>query len=950
MHNKIIVKGASEHNLKNIDVEIPRNRFVVFTGVSGSGKSSLAFDTLYAEGQRRYIESLSSYARQFLGQMEKPIYDYIEGLSPAVSIEQKSASKNPRSTVGTVTEIYDYLRVLFARIGTQYCYQCGKEVGSQTAQQMVEYLMNLKQGTRIQILAPLVQNRKGEFKELIDKIRQQGFVRVRINGIVRDVNENIVLDKKSKHTIEVVVDRIVMKPDIRTRLTDSIETTLKLSDGVMLVNYVDEDKNQFFSEQNACYECGISYPELSPQMFSFNSPIGMCPSCNGLGVKMELDIAKIIPDHSKSINEGAITFYGKLGERRNSWRYRILSQLSKKYNFSLDQPFMDIHKRAKRVLLYGSGYDRFRLTWKSSSGSGEFYTTYEGILPKIRRRYRETKSESARRYYQSFFSYKKCEECNGEKLRREARSVRIGGKSIADISKMSVKQALEFFQNLNLSPIQQEIAREPLKEITARLQFMINVGLYYLTLDRRAPTLSGGESERIRLASQIGSGLVGVMYILDEPTIGLHQRDNRKLLNMLLHLRDIGNTVIVVEHDEQVIRTADYILDFGPQGGIYGGEIVATGTPKQIMNNGRSLTGKYLKKELSIEIPEQTRGLGNRFLEIISASQNNLKQIDVKIPLGVFTCITGVSGSGKSSLINQTLYPALANILYKSNHKEGNYKGIRGIEHIDKVINIDQNPIGRTPRSNPATYTKVFDEIRNVFARTPSAKVRGYDKGRFSFNVKGGRCETCSGNGVKKIEMHFLPDVYITCEECKGKRYNSETLQVKYKGKNIADVLDMDVQEAYEHFKNIPTIRRRLQTLLDVGLDYIKLGQSSTTLSGGEAQRVKLSRELSKIGTGNTLYILDEPTTGLHFHDIKKLIKVLNKLVDKGNTVVVIEHNLDVIKGADYIIDLGPEGGDEGGWIVATGTPREIANKDSSYTGKFLRKVLFPYEERKISN
>jgi len=708
----------------------------------------------------------------------------------------------------------------------------------------------------------------------------------------------------------------------------------------MLVNYVDRNKSQFFSEQNACYECGISYPVLSPQMFSFNSPIGMCPACNGLGVRMELNLDKIIHDHNKSINQGAISFYGKLSEKRNSWTYRILSQLARKYNFSLDQPFKDINTRAKRILFYGSGYDKFRLTWKSSSGSGEFYTNYEGILRKIRRRYRETHSEAARRYYQSFFSYKKCDECNGEKLRKTARSVRIAGKSIADISKMSVKQILEFFQNLNLSSIQQEIAKELIKEIIARLQFMMNVGLHYLTLDRSAPTLSGGESERIRLASQIGSGLVGVMYILDEPTIGLHQKDNGRLLNMLLHLRDIGNTVIVVEHDEQVIRAADYILDFGPKGGIYGGEIMATGTPEQIMNNNNSLTGKYLKKELNIEIPKQTRKHCNKFLEIIDASQNNLKHIDVKIPLGVFTCITGVSGSGKSSLINQTLYPALANILYNSNHNEGSYQAIRGVEHIDKIIDIDQNPIGRTPRSNPATYTKVFDEIRNVFAKTPSAKVRGYNKGRFSFNVKGGRCEACSGNGMKKIEMHFLPDVYITCEQCKGKRFNSETLQITYKGKNIAEVLDMDVQEAYEHFKNIPTIRRRLKTLIDVGLDYIKLGQSSTTLSGGEAQRVKLARELSKIGTGNTLYILDEPTTGLHFHDIKKLIKVLNQLVDKGNTLIVIEHNLDVIKCADYIIDLGPEGGDEGGWIVATGTPSEIAKNDNSYTGNHLKNIF----------
>ncbi|MBC8313076.1 MAG: excinuclease ABC subunit UvrA [Candidatus Cloacimonetes bacterium] len=942
MKKEIIIKGACEHNLKNIDVNIPRNKFVVFTGVSGSGKSSLAFDTLYAEGQRRYIESLSPYARQFLGQMEKPKVDYIEGLSPAVSIEQKAKSHNPRSTVGTVTEIYDYLRVLFARVGTQFCYKCGSAVSSQTSDQMINHLLKLPEGTQIQILSPLVRERKGEHKDIFERIKREGFVRVKVNGIIHDVNQKIKLDKKSKHNIEVVIDRLKMKNGIESRLADSMELALNLADGIVMIDYPKTGKTQLFSKMNACPKCNISFPKLTPQIFSFNSPLGMCKTCNGLGSRMELDIEKLIPDRSKSLLQGAVVYWGEMGLKRRSWRYKILRQLADEFEFSLSTSWKDLSNNAKNIILFGSKGKKFRIDWDSIKSSGHFLTPFEGLVPTIRRRFRETKSEAMRKMYLSYFSEKPCVDCNGEKLKIESRFVKIDGKSIVELSKMSIRDILNFMKNLHLFGNRKIIAKELVKEIKARLQFMMNVGLHYLTLDRSAPTLSGGESERIRLASQIGSGLVGVMYILDEPTIGLHQRDNQKLIEMLLGLKELGNTVIVVEHDARMMRNADFILDFGPLGGIYGGKIVASGSFDEIVKNENSLTGKYLSNKLSIPNPSKYRKNNDdsEFIKITKVEQNNLKHIDVKIPLELFTCITGVSGSGKSSLVNQTLYPALANRLYRDIHKEGKYKEIKNADKIDKIINITQDPIGRTPRSNPATYTKILDDIRKIFASIPAAKVRGYKQGRFSFNVPGGRCESCRGSGVKQIEMHFLPDVFVTCEVCKGKRFNKETLQIKYKDKNIDDVLNMDVQEALKFFKNIPILQRKLKTLCDVGLDYIKLGQPSPTLSGGEAQRMKLSRELSKRSTGKTLYILDEPTTGLHFHDIKKLIIVLNKLVDKGNTVVVIEHNLDVIKCADYIIDLGPEGGDEGGWIVATGTPNEISKSKKSYTGQFLKDMI----------
>lgn len=940
MKEEIYIKGAQAHNLKNLELRLPRNKLIVFTGVSGSGKSSLAFDTLYAEGQRRYVESLSAYARQFLGQMEKPKLDYIEGLSPAISIEQKAASKNPRSTVGTVTEIYDYLRILFARVGTQYCYNCGDKVGSQTVDELVKHILQNPEGTRIQILAPIVQNRKGEHKEELEEARREGFVRVKINGKMRDLSEDIVLDKKSKHDIDIIVDRLVIKQKIRSRLIDSVETALKLTDGFLRIDFVDENKQETLSESNSCARCGIGYPELTPQHFSFNSPIGMCPECNGLGTKMEFDPELVITDASKSILEGAVAHWGNLKKKRRSWTLKTLRALSNNFNFSLDTPWQELGKDTQKILLYGAKNKRFRLSWRSANSSGNFSTKWEGIIPTLKRRMSETKSEYMRRYYMQYISDKPCPYCGGKKLRRESLAVRIGGKNIYDVTTMSITQAKEFFQNLKLAGNQKMIAHEVLKEIANRLSFLINVGLHYLTLNRRAPTLSGGESQRIRLASQIGSSLVGVMYILDEPSIGLHQRDNKRLINMLLHLRDLGNTVLVVEHDEEMMRSADQILDFGPRAGVYGGEIVFQGNIKQIVNSDKSLTGKYLASKLKIELPANRRRSDFRKLQILQATQNNLKKIDVEIPLGVFTCVTGVSGSGKSSLINLILYPALANILNKATHREGNYSKIKGEEYINKVININQQPIGRTPRSNPATYIKLFDPIRKLFSELPASKIRGYKPGRFSFNVKGGRCEACQGAGVKQIEMHFLPDIFVTCEVCKGKRYNHETLAVKYKGKDISEILDMDVQEAMELFQNVPKIAKKLQTLIDVGLEYIKLGQPSTTLSGGEAQRVKLSRELSKTSTGQTLYILDEPTTGLHFDDIQKLLLVLQRLVSMGNSVIVIEHNLDVIKCADHIIDLGPEGGYEGGQIVATGTPEEVANNKNSFTGKYLKPYL----------
>lgn len=940
MKTKIIIKGASEHNLKNIDLEIPRNKLVVFTGVSGSGKSSLAFDTLYAEGQRRYVESLSAYARQFLGQMEKPKVDYIEGLSPAISIEQKAASKNPRSTVGTVTEIYDYLRVLYARVGTQYCYSCGDPVGSQSIDQMISNLMSYPEGTKIQVMSPLVQNRKGEHKEELDQLRADGFVRVMINGKVRNLDEEIVLDKKSKHNIDVVIDRLVIKPGVESRLADSLELAMKQSDGMVKISFPDEDETILLSSQNACAKCNISYEELSPQHFSFNSPLGACPSCNGLGYKLEFDPDLVVPDPELSILGGAIAAWGKLEEKQSSWTLNTIKNLAKSYNFSLTSPWYQLPEEVKQLILWGSKGKRFKIAWQTSHGSGEFMMRFEGIMNQLERRMRETTSEDMRRYYMQFISDKPCPDCDGKKLKPSSISVRVSEKDITEVTAMSVKEALDFFGGVELKGNQLIIADEVLKEIRNRLGFLNNVGLHYLSLDRRSPTLSGGEAQRIRLASQIGSQLVGVMYILDEPSIGLHQRDNTKLVSMLAQLRDLGNTVIVVEHDEETMRTADMIVDFGPKAGIYGGEVVVAGSVKDVLKSKASLTGAYLSGRLTIPTPTRRVKPDTRQIEIRGATHNNLKDIDVDIPLGLLVCITGVSGSGKSSLINQTLYPFMHNKFYRTSHKVGKVRSIDGTDEIDKIIAIDQQPIGRTPRSNPCTYIKLFDPIRNLFAELPASKMKGYKPGRFSFNIKGGRCEACEGAGVKQIEMHFMADIFVTCEVCKGKRYNHETLSVRYKGKNIAEVLDMDVQEAYNFFESIPSIRQKLATLMEVGLEYIKLGQSSTTLSGGEAQRIKLSRELSKTSTGNTLYLLDEPTTGLHFDDINKLLGVLQKLVAMGNTVLVIEHNLDVIKSADWVIDLGPEGGNEGGQIIAVGTPEDICKVGESYTGQFLKAHL----------
>ncbi|PKN79384.1 MAG: excinuclease ABC subunit UvrA [Candidatus Cloacimonetes bacterium HGW-Cloacimonetes-1] len=940
MKTDIVIKGANEHNLKNIDLTIPRNQLIVFTGVSGSGKSSLAFDTLYAEGQRRYVESLSAYARQFLGQMEKPKVDYIEGLSPAISIEQKASSKNPRSTVGTVTEIYDYLRVLYARVGTQYCSECGDEVGSQTVDQMIAHLMEYPAGTKIQVLAPLVQSRKGEHKEELEELRQEGFVRVQINGVLRGLDEEIVLDKKSKHNIDVVVDRIVIKDGVQSRLADSLELALKLTDGLVKIDFTDQEVQSLLSSKNSCAKCNISYEELSPQSFSFNSPIGACAVCNGLGYKLEFDPDLVVPDPELSILGGAIAAWGKLEEKQTSWTMNTIKNLAKAYSFSLSEPWYKLPEEVKRLILWGSKGKRFKVDWANTHGSGQFMIKFEGIMTQLDRRMRETTSEDMRRYYMQFISDKPCTECGGMKLKAQSLAVRIGGKNISAITAMSVQQACDFFLELELVGNQQIIAVEVLKEIRARLGFLSSVGLHYLSLDRRSPTLSGGESQRIRLASQIGSQLVGVMYILDEPSIGLHQKDNTKLVEMLVQLKNLGNTVIVVEHDEDTMRAADQIVDFGPRAGIHGGQIVALGTMKDIMKSKQSLTGAYLSGRLAIPTPEKRVKADARKLIVRGATHNNLKDIDLEIPLGTFVCITGVSGSGKSSLINQTLYPYMHNQFFRTSHKVGKHKGIEGVEHIDKIIAIDQQPIGRTPRSNPCTYIKLFDPIRNLFAELPGSKMKGYKAGRFSFNVKGGRCEACQGAGLKQIEMHFMADIYVTCEVCKGKRYNHETLSVRYKGKNIAEVLDMDVQEAIECFENIPAINNKLKTLHEVGLDYIKLGQASTTLSGGEAQRIKLSRELSKTSTGNTLYLLDEPTTGLHFDDINKLLSVLKKLVAMGNTVVVIEHNLDVIKSADWVIDLGPDGGEAGGQILAVGTPEEITKVAGSFTGEYLKRHM----------
>jgi excinuclease ABC subunit A len=1090
--DKIVIRGAREHNLKDVDVELPRDKLVVLTGVSGSGKSSLAFDTLYAEGQRRYVESLSAYARQFLGQMEKPKVDFIGGLSPAIAIEQKSASKNPRSTVGTVTEIYDYLRLLFARVGTPHCHQCGREVGSQSAEQMVNRVLTLPAGVRFMVLAPLVAQRKGEYKDVFAEAKAEGFTRVRVDGQMYDLSQDIKLNKKVKHTIEVVVDRLVMpergmgdggrRKEARpaspiahpprgkaqegeqsewdafvTRLTDSIEQALRAGEGMIVISIQGAGdrglraesatpaldhaptanpqpptpEEWLMSEENTCTHCGISFPELSPQMFSFNAPQGACPTCSGLGTRMELDPQLLVPNTALTLHEGAVPYWGELRKKKDSWAYRCLVSIGRQYGFDLDTPWEQLPERAGHVIIYGSGKEKIRFSWNDSSGSrGEFMRPWEGLAKEIERRYHQTDSDWTREVYASFMSEQPCPICQGARLRPESLAVTVGDLSIKQVCALNIQESHDWALALTgqaidqrppaadrlssysgnghsanghaagaannnghesssngqeprssavsrpsseaLTPYQLEIAGEILKEIRERLGFLLNVGLHYLTLHRPAPTLSGGEAQRIRLASQIGSGLVGVMYILDEPSIGLHQRDNRKLLNTLLKLRDLGNTVIVVEHDLETMQEADYIVDFGPGAGVKGGAVVAEGRPDQVAANPGSLTGKYLSGQLEIAVPARRRTASGpveqpallprkpkkgvqaapkqaqapiEWLEIEGASMNNLRDVSARFPLGTFTCITGVSGSGKSSLITETLYPALANRLNKAQLKHGPYRAIKGLEALDKVIDIDQQPIGRTPRSNPATYVKLFDLIRDMFAKTPEAKLRGYEQGRFSFNIKGGRCEACEGNGEKRIDMQFLADVWVRCDICKGKRYNRETLQVKYKGKSIADVLEMDVQTALEFFDNVPRIRRILQTLHDVGLDYIALGQPATTLSGGEAQRVKLAKELARVATGRTVYILDEPTTGLHFADVQRLLQVLHRLVDAGNTVIVIEHSLDVIKTADWIIDMGPEGGDGGGFVVAAGTPEQVAQVDESHTGSFLREILAPERE-----
>ncbi len=943
----ILIKGAREHNLKNIDVEIPRNKLVVITGLSGSGKSSLAFDTIYAEGQRRYVESLSAYARQFLGLMEKPDVDYIEGLSPAISIEQKSTSRNPRSTVGTVTEIYDYFRLLFARIGVPHCYNCGKPIERQTVQQMVDAILDLPKDTKFQVLAPVVRGRKGEYREVFETARRDGFVRVRVDGDVKDLASEIKLDKNKKHNIEVVVDRLVVENGIKTRLTDSLETALRQANGLLLIDVVGQ-KQILFSEHFACADCGISVEEMAPRMFSFNSPYGACEGCKGLGTTMEVDPDLVVPDPKLSIEEGAIEPWG---EGRDGWYWGQLKTVAKDLRFTLDTPWEKLTKDQQKVVLHGAGDKEFRFSWESSSGKSQasFMSKYEGVIRNLERRYKQTDSTYIRTWIEGFMNMKPCPVCNGARLRPEVLAVKIRDKNIQDVTKMSVKEAAEFFIKLELTAREKTISHQIMKEVRERLGFLVNVGLDYLTLDRNAGTLSGGEAQRIRLATQIGSQLVGVLYILDEPSIGLHQRDNRRLIDTLNRLRNLGNTVVVVEHDHETIESADWVIDLGPGAGRSGGEIVAAGTPKGVAANKKSLTGDYLSGRKYIPVPIKRRAGNGTILELQGARGNNLKDVSVKIPLGIFNVVTGVSGSGKSTLINETLYRILSREINRSKDQPLQFKKLLGLQHVDKVIDIDQSPIGRTPRSNPATYTGLFTDIRDLFTQTQEAKVRGYKPGRFSFNVKGGRCEACQGDGIIKIEMHFLPDVYVTCEVCKGKRYNRETLEVKYKGLSIAEVLDLTVEQALDFFQHIPSLKRKLQTLNDVGLGYIHLGQQATQLSGGEAQRVKLATELSRVATGRTIYILDEPTTGLHFEDVKMLLGVLNRLVDMGNTVIVIEHNLDVIKTADNIIDIGPEGGDAGGKIIATGTPEQVAKNGDSYTGKFLVSELKRAPREEIS-
>ncbi|MCE5795233.1 excinuclease ABC subunit UvrA [Staphylococcus pseudintermedius] len=939
----IVVKGARAHNLKNVDIELPKNQLIVMTGLSGSGKSSLAFDTIYAEGQRRYVESLSAYARQFLGQMDKPDVDTIEGLSPAISIDQKTTSKNPRSTVATVTEIYDYIRLLYARIGKPFCPNHGIEIESQTVQQMVDRIMELEERTKIQLLAPVVNHRKGTHEKLLTDISKKGYVRVRVDGEIMDVTQVPELDKNKNHTIEIVVDRLVVKPGIETRLADSIETVLELADGRLVVDIIDGDKLEF-SEKHACPICGFSIGELEPRMFSFNSPFGACPTCDGLGQKLTVDLDLVVPDKDKTLNEGAILPW----EPTSSDFYpSMLKRVCEVYKINMDKPFKKLTERQRNIILYGSGDKEIEFTFKSKFGQERKRTMpFEGVVPNIERRYHESPSEYVREMMQKYMGEQVCETCHGQRLSREALSVYVAGKNVGEVVEQSIKEALTYYENIELTEQDAQIAHLILKEITSRLAFLNNVGLDYLTLNRSSGTLSGGEAQRIRLATQIGSRLSGVLYVLDEPSIGLHQRDNDRLIHTLQEMRDLGNTLIVVEHDEDTMIAADYLVDIGPGAGEHGGEVVASGTPKQVMRNAKSLTGQYLSGKKFIPVPEHRRPVTDRKISVKGARSNNLKNVDVDFPLSVMNVVTGVSGSGKSSLVNEVLYKSLAKAINKSKIKPGEHDEITGMDQIDKIIDIDQSPIGRTPRSNPATYTGVFDDIRDVFASTNEAKVRGYQKGRFSFNVKGGRCEACKGDGIIKIEMHFLPDVYVPCEVCHGKRYNRETLEVTYKGKNIADVLEMTVEDATQFFENIPKIKRKLQTLVDVGLGYITLGQPATTLSGGEAQRVKLASELHKRATGRSIYILDEPTTGLHVDDISRLLKVLNRLVENGDTIVIIEHNLDVIKTADNLIDLGPEGGDGGGTILATGTPEEIAAIPESYTGRYLKTVLARDKER----